>query len=95
MDAPDSLKRIHSIITRGYFKKGNVMSAVYGTRDLFNWQLIWTSKDHYLRGYSGTPYKYFMVVLETRLNENTAQNGEERIAGFSVDFDTAMTNQQR
>lgn len=70
LDNPDALKTIDTIIQRGHFdflKTGRspkpIRCILYGSRDLYNWFLIASSTDHYLRGFSGTPYKYFRIVL--------------------------------
>lgn len=89
LDAPDILKTIDCIIQRGNFRKGHVQSVVYGSRDLYNWSLVWSSKDHYLRGFRGTPYKYFRIALLCNLAE------DESIYGATVRYDTRMTNQPR
>lgn len=89
LDAADVLKTIDTIIQRGNFRKGSVKSVLYGSRDLYNWSLVWSSKDHYLRGFRGTPYKYFRVALLCDLAE------EESIYGATVQFETRKTNQPR
>lgn len=89
LDIPNIHKRITSMIMRGYFRKGSVACAVYGGRNLFDWHLIWTSKDQYLRCQSGTPYKYFIVVAVCNLAS------DERLQGMSFDFEPHDTDQQR
>jgi hypothetical protein len=66
LDLPDTLKTVNNVIQRGYFHRGQVQSVLYGSRDLYHWHLIWSSNDHYLRGFSGTPYKYFRLALLLR-----------------------------
>lgn len=70
LDQPDALKTIDTIIQRGKFdflKPGRtpkpIRTILYGSRDLYNWFMISSSTDHNLRGFSGTPYKYFRIVL--------------------------------
>ena len=82
-------KTIDSIIQRGHFNKGHVKSVLYGSRDLINWHLVWSSKDHYLRGFRGTPYKYFRIALLCNLAPG------ESIYGASVQFTPRLTNQPR
>lgn len=69
LDQPDALKTIDTIIQRGKFNFLDpqrtvkpIRSILFGSRDLYNWFLVSSSTDHYLRGYSGTPYKYFRIV---------------------------------
>lgn len=85
----DIHKTIDTIIQRGNFAKGNVKSVLYGSRDLINWHLVWSSKDHYLRGFRGTPYKYFRIALLCNLAPG------ESIYGASVQFTPRLTNQPR
>ena len=89
LDAPDILKTIDTIIQRGYFRKGHVKTILYGSRDLFNWQTIWSSTDHYLRGFRGTPYKYFRIALVCNLDK------EEGIFGCTIQYNPRLTNQPR
>lgn len=89
LDAPDVHKTIDTIIQRGHFRKGNVQSVLYGSRDLEHWHLVWSSKDHFLRGFRGTPYKYFRIALLCNLAP------DESIFGASVQFTPRLTNQPR
>lgn len=89
LETPDVLKTMDTVIQRGHFRKGHVQSVLYGSRDLFNWQRVWSSKDHYLRGFRGTPYKYFRIACVTSLAD------DESIFGASLQFNPRQTNQPR
>lgn len=89
LDAPDVLKTVDTIIQRGYFRKGHVQSILYGSRDLFNWHLIYSSNDHYLRGFRGTPFKFFRIALVCNLTK------EESVFGCTVQFTPRLTDQPR
>lgn len=89
LDMPDMLKTIDTIIQRGHFHKGSVQSVLYGSRDLYNWHLVWSSQDHFLRGFRGTPYKYFRIACVTSLSE------DENIFGASINFTERLANQLR
>ena len=89
LDTVNIHKTVDNIIQRGNFAKGNVKSVLYGSRDLINWHLVWSSKDHYLRGFRGTPYKYFRIALLCDLAPG------ESIYGASVQFTPRLTNQPR
>lgn len=86
---PDVLKTIDTVVQRGHFQKGHVRSLLYGSRDLSAWHLIWTSNDHWLRGFRGTPYKYFRIALLCDLHPG------ESIFGASLQFIPRQTNQPR
>lgn len=89
LETPDVLKTMDTVIQRGHFRKGHVQSVLYGSRDLFNWQRVWSSKDHYLRGFRGTPYKYFRIALLCNLD------ADESIYGATIQFETRKINQPR
>lgn len=89
LDAPDILKTVDTVIQRGNFQRGHVQSVLYGSRDLVNWHLVWSSKDHYMRGFRGTPYKYFRIACLTSLENN------ETLFGASLQFNPRQTDQPR
>ena len=85
-------KTIFTCIARGYFRKGtNGKCAIvlYGSNNLFDWYLIKTSINEYLRGIAGSPYKYFRVVLIGNLATN------ESISGLSAEFQERLQNKLR
>ena len=89
LGSPDILKTIDTMIQRGYFRKGSVKCALYGSRDLFSWHLVRSSLDHFLRGFRGTPYKYFRIVLLCNLDQ------DESVSGCSINFTPRLTNRLR
>lgn len=89
LDAPNVHKTIDTVIQRGYFRKGSVATVLYGSRDMENWHLIWSSTDHYLRGFRGSPYKYFRIAGIATLAP------DENIYGASVQFTPRLVNQPR
>ena len=86
---PDVLKTIDTIIQRGYFQAAYVAQILYGSRDLFNWHIVWSSTDKYLRGFRGSPYKYFRLALICQLDK------AECIDGCTVQFTPRLTNKPR
>ena len=85
-------KTIFTCIARGYFRKGtNGKCAIvlYGSNNLFDWYLIKTSINEYLRGIAGSPYKYFRVALIGNLATN------ESISGLSAEFQERLQNKLR
>lgn len=89
LEAADVHKTISTLIQRGHFQRGDVGTVLYGSRDLFTWHLVWSSKDHYLRGLRGTPYKYFRIAGLATLTDGKS------IFGASLSFETRHTNQLR
>lgn len=89
LDDADIQKTIDTVIQRGTFQKGHVCQVLYGSRNLINWQLIWSSSDHYLRGFAGTPYKYYRTAVLGRLSDG------ESLYGCTVQFIPRLTDQPR
>lgn len=89
LEMPDVLKTIGAAVQRGNFAKGHVQSVLYGSRNLINWHIVWSSTDHFIRGFGGTPYKYFRIVLLTQLSAG------ESIFGTTLKFTPRHTNQLR
>lgn len=89
LDSPNVLKTITTIIQRGHFQRGDVSTVLYGSRDLYTWHLIWSSKDHYLRGFRGTPYKYFRIAGLARLTDGKS------IFGATIQYTPRLLNQPR
>lgn len=89
LDEPDVLKTVDTIIQRGKFNKGHVQTILYGSRDLFNWHLVSSSVDHILRGFRGTPYKYFRIVLLTKLEKG------ESIYGCTIQYTPRLIDKIR
>lgn len=85
----DSLKAVNSIIIRGIFPLSNLKSMLFASRDLFNWFPIWSSKNNILRGFSGTPYRFFRIALVGNMNADNS------IAYASVKFSPKLTNKPR
>lgn len=85
-------KTIFTCIARGYFRKvtnGKSAIVLYGSNNLFDWYLIKTSINEYLRGIAGSPYKYFRVALIGNLATN------ESISGLSAEFQERLQNKLR
>ena len=85
-------KTIFTCIARGYFRKeikGKCAMVLYGSNNLFDWYLIKTSINEYLRGIAGSPYKYFRIALIGKLAPN------ESISGLSAEFQERLQNKLR
>lgn len=89
LDAPDVHKTINTIIQRGHFQRADVATVLYASRDLYHWHLVWSSKDHYLRGFRGTPFKYFRIAGLTTLSDGKS------VFGSSINYEQRLNNQLR
>lgn len=83
------LKTIDTLIQRGNFRSGHVKTALYGSRDLFNWHLVSSSVTHRILNRRGTPYKYFRIAVVCGLEAG------ESVSGCSVSFTPRLTNRLR
>lgn len=93
LDSPDVLKTISSVIVRGNFRKGDIGGIVlYGSRDLKNWFMVASSKDHFLRGFSGTAYKYFRIAAIMQAQDSGM---ETCITGCTIQYSPKQNNQLR
>ena len=86
---PKMFKTIDTIIQRGMFKSDHVSQVLYGSNDLYNWHVVWSSVDKYMRGFRGSPYKAYRLAIVGRLDK------EESIYGFTAQFNGRMLNQPR
>lgn len=89
LDLPDILKTVDIVIQRGYFRKGSIRSVLYGSRDLFSWHIVRSSRDHIMRGFSGTPYKYYRIALICELQ------ADESLDSATVRFFPRYTDRPR
>jgi hypothetical protein len=85
----DVRKTLQTLIGRGFFRKGRVGLVVWGSNDLYNWFTIGTSQDHYLRGISGTGYKYFRICLTGLMAD------DESLNSLTFDIHNKITNRLR
>ncbi|MBD5327937.1 MAG: hypothetical protein HDR99_05690 [Bacteroides sp.] len=86
---PDVLKTVDTVIQRGNFQRCHVQSVLYGSRDQDCWSPVWSGKDHTLRGFRGSPYKYFRIALLCNLSV------DESLYGATLQFTPRQTNQPR
>lgn len=86
---PDVFKTIDTIIQRGKFRTGHLAQVLYGSNDLYNWHAVWSSKDQYLRGFRGTPYKFYRLAVVGSLND------DETVYGFTTQYTPRLANQPR
>lgn len=88
----ETYKTLFTCIARGYFRRAasdKCGLVLYGSNDLFNWFLIKTSVNEYLRGMAGSPYKYFRLAIIGNLNP------DESISGLSTEFQERLQNKLR
>lgn len=89
MGAPDIHKTMRTCIQRGFFRSGNLKQALYASNDMFTWHLVASSSDERIRNITGTPYKFFRLVVIGTMRH------DESLYGASVQYDQKLTNQPR
>lgn len=89
LEDADAFKTINTIIQRGNFSPNHMSQVLYGSNDLIHWHTVWSSVNNIMRGFRGTPYKYFRLVLISQLDKG------ESIYGCTVVYEPRMTNQIR
>lgn len=85
----DVYKTVRAALQRGDFPDGAVKCALYGSRDLRHWHLVASSVNARIRNSSGTPYKFFRLVILTDFNP------EDILSGASLDVVPRLTNHLR
>ena len=89
INEPNIFKTISTIIQRGNFIKSHINQILYASNDLENWHVVWSSSDAIMRGFRGTPYKYFRLALICNLDKS------ESIYGCSIQYEPRLLNKLR
>lgn len=94
LDGADILKTVNTVLQRGYFdihaaQRRAVQQVIWGSRDLFRWDIVSSSTDWYMRGYRGTPYKYFVLAVILDLTP------DERLIGATIQHEPRYINRPR
>lgn len=88
-DTPNELKTIRTIVQRGMIERRDVKFILYGSRDLVNWYALASTTTSFLKGVSGTPYKYFRLAIMADLKEGKS------IYGATMDVNPKYNNRIR
>ncbi len=89
MEHTDVFKTVRDIFQRGNMKDAKAKQVLYGSNDLNNWFLVWSSDNMHMGGFGGSPWKYYRIVMIREFDKS------ESIYGFSVQYDTRLTNRLR
>ena len=89
LDNQDILKTVYSAIQRGKFRRDAVKVVLYGSRDLENWHCVFSSNNQYLRGFAGTPYKYYRIGVITSFTTGNS------LYGCSINYENKQVNDLR
>lgn len=54
---------IRQLLMRGDYLPSGMCVALYGSRDMHSWHLVWAGRGDELRGISGTPYRYYRLAV--------------------------------
>jgi hypothetical protein len=88
-DTPNKLKTIRTIVQRGMIERKDVKFILYGSRDLVNWYALASTTTSFLKGISGTPYKYFRLAIMADLKDGKS------IYGATLDVNPKYNNRIR
>ena len=86
---PNELKTIRTIVQRGMIERRDVKFILYGSRDLVNWYALASTTTSFLKGISGTPYKYFRLAIMADLKDGKS------IYGATMDVNPKYNNRIR
>lgn len=89
MGAPNAFKTISTIIQRGNMKGTATNQVLYGSNDLVNWFVVWSSGNRRMSGFSGSPWKYYRIVVIREFDKS------ESLHGFTVQYEHRLTNRLR
>lgn len=94
LDGADVLKTVNTVLQRGYFDihavdRRPIQQVIWGSRDLLRWHLLSTSNEWYMRGFRGTPYKYFVISIALDLARN------EKLMGATIQHEPRYINHPR
>lgn len=89
MEHIDVFKTVREIIQRGNMKDAATNQVLYGSNDLNNWFVVWSSDNRRMGGFCGSPWKYYRIVVIREFDKS------ESIYGFSVQYDIRLTNRLR
>lgn len=89
LDQLNSFKTINGIIQRGNISKDSLCQILYGSNDLINWHVVYSSNNIYMQGFSGTPFKYFKLAIIGNLSSDSS------LFGCSIDYKERINNKLR
>lgn len=89
LGAPDIHKTVAVVLQRGVFDKSHVQQVLFGGNDLEHWHVVGSSANGDLRGYHGTPYKWFRLMVMGALEQG------ESLTGATVQYETRLMNRPR
>lgn len=85
----EGFKTINELAVRGAFARGAVRLLLFGSNDGRNWHIVSSSKTYKLQGYSGSPYKRFVLAVMTDLEY------ADYISGQTIDYMNRLNDKLR
>ena len=85
----NAYKTINELAVRGAFDRGDVRLLLYGSNDGRRWHIVSSSKTYKLQGYSGSPYKKYVLVMMADLEY------ADYISSQTVDYMNRLTDKLR
>lgn len=87
LDNPSELKTIDTVIQRTDFDLTDIPMALFGSNNMVDWFVVSSaSRGKYLRGFSGSPYKFFSLVFSIPINKDNKRYTPSRLSGASIQY---------
>lgn len=65
----ETLKTVYRLFVRGKIRAGHISVALWGSRNLWEWNLVGSSVREYLTQMAGSPYTFFVLAVWGELTE--------------------------
>lgn len=85
----DVMKTVYKVFERGKIRPGHIQQALWGSRDLWHWNLVGSSTREFLTGMAGSPYTYFRIALWGKMAQ------DEIIHRITLDYREKYVGRQR
>lgn len=87
LGSPSELKTIDTIIQRTDFDLTDIPMALFGSNNMVDWFVVASSSSgKYMRGFSGSPYKFFSLVFSIPIKKGNKSYTPSRLSGASLQY---------
>ena len=87
LGSPSELKTIDTIIQRTDFDLVDIPMALFGSNNMVDWFVVASSSSgKYMRGFSGSPYKFFSLVFSIPIKKGNKSYTPSRLSGASLQY---------
>lgn len=87
LGSPSELKTIDTIIQRTDFDLTDIPMALFGSNNMVDWFVVASSSSgKHMRGFSGSPYKFFSLVFSIPIKKGNKSYTPSRLSGASLQY---------